>query len=255
MSLAEPSASVKSQQAVLAALEKHDGRISTDELAAELSVNRITVIRTIKVLKADGRIVLAEAGCGRGHVARYTLVKGCIPNQERVTKGLQRVTSDERVTNGLNTGDKGLQKGDIERVTNAPGPRARGVSLEVEVLEVQELKTNPPIIPPITAQTMVANLIDDARDAGVEMPRNVIGQFASQIKKLLDEGIAPEKIKCGIEAMIARRRIIPSSLPNFVMEASLPAAKPKPARFGRGLSVAQILEGGRAASYLDVVSL
>ena len=92
---------------------------------------------------------------------------------------------------------------------------------------------------------MVADLIDEARAAGVEMPRSVVGQFARQIKKLLDEGIAAERIRAGIEAMIARQRILPSLLPNFVTEASLPrqSARPNPnsLRYGRGVTAATVL--------------
>lgn len=239
--MSHPSVSVKCRTAVLSALEKHEGRISTNALAAEINVNRATVIRALKVLQTDRLIVVAQAGCGRGHVAVYTLVKG----DKRVTSSTQRVTIPERVAIGLNAGEEELQKGDIKGDILDSGPRAREVlAFEVQVLEDQELKNNPPCSPPQqNSQTILAAFIDQARADGVFVSRQLIGQLASNIKKLLEEGATPEQVVGGLRRMVQGRKIMPSLLGQFVMEAQLP--EPERKRFGVGLTPRMIIELGK----------
>jgi hypothetical protein len=100
-----------------------------------------------------------------------------------------------------------------------------------------------PASPAASSQTLVAEFVDDARSRRVEVPRRVVGQVAQSVKSLLDEGIDPVRVRAGLVQMLDRGKVIPSSLPNFVMEAGLPAANGK--RYGRGNSAAQIIAGTR----------
>jgi hypothetical protein len=49
-------------------------------------------------------------------------------------------------------------------------------------------------------------------------PKQHIGHIASQTKKLLDEGIAPERVRSGL-ALVRERGLPPSALPNAVVQA------------------------------------
>jgi hypothetical protein len=94
-----------------------------------------------------------------------------------------------------------------------------------------------------TSQDIVASCVNAARDRGVEPTTRVIGHLAKNIKDLFDEGKTPDEILAGFTLMLERQKVQPSLLGNFVMEAALP--KKQPARYGRGLTTAQIL--GRTA--------
>lgn len=242
-----PSVSVKSRAAVLAIVTVSPSSSLCDLMDAT-GLSRSTVKSAIRALIFEGSLERVFGGGGRGQVSRYG-----VPETGQETGQVSQTKETGQTV--FVVGKEGVETRSNKKGSNLVGPRAGAVSFD---LEVQVLPTPVATQPPLaqTTQTILADLISAARAAGVEVPRSTIGQFASQIKRLLDEGIAPEKIKCGIEAMVARRRIIPSSLPNFVMEASLPviSGKQKPARFGRGLSVSQILEGGRLGSYAAVVA-
>lgn len=96
-----------------------------------------------------------------------------------------------------------------------------------------------------TTRDILAWLIDETRNADVFIGGRVRGQFAKNIKQLLDEGATPPQVVEGLRAMVYARKVIPSLLGNFVMEAALPAQAPKPKsgalRYGRGMTAAQVL--------------
>jgi hypothetical protein len=97
-----------------------------------------------------------------------------------------------------------------------------------------------------SAQTILGAFIDQAAAAGLIVPRRTIGMFAREIKHLLDEGCSPAQVAGGMAQMLRRRKVIPSLLANFVLEAQLPQAPQR--RFGRGLTAAQIAANGQVPS-------
>jgi hypothetical protein len=87
---------------------------------------------------------------------------------------------------------------------------------------------NPETVPPPaapSAQTIVAAWIDSCRK---RPPNPVIGQTSKQIKALLEEGIAPEDVRAGVE-LWAAKGLHPSALPSVVNELmnARPAAIPR----------------------------
>lgn len=89
------------------------------------------------------------------------------------------------------------------------------------------------------AQVLVSEFVDLARERGSDPPRSVIGQFANAMKKLLDEGQPPERIRLGMARMLERGIVVPALLPNFVMEAELPLTT------GRFVGAAEVLADAR----------
>lgn len=72
------------------------------------------------------------------------------------------------------------------------------------------------------AQLLVGAFVDEARERGSNPPKRVIGQVASAVKKLLEEGVDPRRVALGLLRLLDRNVIQPTLLPNFVMEAELP---------------------------------
>ncbi|GGV36709.1 hypothetical protein GCM10010293_40120 [Streptomyces griseoflavus] len=68
---------------------------------------------------------------------------------------------------------------------------------------------------PVTAQTIVGEWLDRMNK---RPPKAVIGQVSAQIKKLLDEGIAPDDIRGGL-AIWMTKAYAPSAIPSFVNQA------------------------------------
>ncbi|NUP15456.1 MAG: hypothetical protein HOZ81_05000 [Streptomyces sp.] len=68
---------------------------------------------------------------------------------------------------------------------------------------------------PVTAQTIVGEWLDRMNK---RPPKAVIGQVSAQIKKLLDEGIAPDDIRGGL-AIWMTKAYAPSAIPTFVNQA------------------------------------
>ncbi|CUW31727.1 hypothetical protein [Streptomyces reticuli] len=68
---------------------------------------------------------------------------------------------------------------------------------------------------PVTAQTIVGEWLNRTSK---RPPKAVIGQVAKQIKKLLDEGIAPDDIRGGL-AIWMTKGYAPSAIPSFVNQA------------------------------------
>lgn len=83
-----------------------------------------------------------------------------------------------------------------------------------------------------TAQTLVGEWIDHCRE---KPPGKVIGQIASEIKKMLDEGIDYERVRQGL-ATWQQRGLHPSTLPSIVHELATPQIK------GRAAEVANRTE-------------
>ncbi|CAL9664093.1 hypothetical protein SUDANB1_07122 [Streptomyces sp. enrichment culture] len=67
----------------------------------------------------------------------------------------------------------------------------------------------------VTAQTIVGEWLDRMSK---RPPKAVIGQVSAQIKKLLDEGIAPDDIRGGL-AIWMTKAYAPSAIPTFVNQA------------------------------------
>ncbi|AWT42601.1 MULTISPECIES: hypothetical protein [Streptomyces] len=67
----------------------------------------------------------------------------------------------------------------------------------------------------VSSQTIVGEWLERVNK---RPPQSVIGQTAKQIKKLLDEGIAPDDIRGGL-ARWMRKGSAPSAIPSFVNEA------------------------------------
>lgn len=103
--------------------------------------------------------------------------------------------------------------------------------------------------PEVTTQTLVAEIVDEARALDIPLPRRVTGQLAKYVKDLSDEGYSFDVIRAGVARMMERRVVQPALLANFVTEAAL-AARPATngRRYGRGVrhdeleAVAQRLE-------------
>ncbi|MEU6768566.1 hypothetical protein ABZ916_39410 [Streptomyces sp. NPDC046853] len=68
---------------------------------------------------------------------------------------------------------------------------------------------------PVTAQTIVGEWLERVNK---RPPSNVIGQTAKQIKKLLDEDIAPDDIRAGLSLWMAKGSA-PTAIPGFVNQA------------------------------------
>lgn len=103
---------------------------------------------------------------------------------------------------------------------------------------------------PETTQTLVAEIVDEARSLDIPLPKRVTGQLAKYVKDLADEGYSFDVIRAGVARMMERRVVQPALLANFVTEAAL-AARPAATngrRYGRGIrndeleAVAQRLE-------------
>ena len=188
----------------------------------------------MRSLSEKGVIRRLEGGHGRGDVTTYSLSQGRVSNSS--VAGIDEI---------LGRVSKRVSEKGVKRVSSSRAPD-KGFSLEVQVLEVPKtLEEHPPGVPPQpTAQTVVAQFIDQANAANVIVPRRTIGHLAKQIKDLLDEGFTPKLVGAGLTLMIGKGKIIPSSLPNFVLEAQLPVRptpNPRAMRYGRGWTADQIL--------------
>jgi hypothetical protein len=89
---------------------------------------------------------------------------------------------------------------------------------------------------PETTQTLVAEIVDEARSLDIPLPKRVTGQLARYVKQLSDEGYSFDVIRAGVARMMERRVVQPAMLANFVTEAAL-AARPSMngRRYGRGV--------------------
>ena len=116
------------------------------------------------------------------------------------------------------------------------------VSFEVSTKDLPTTDASHPPSAPTSDQTIVADFIDQAREQGIDPPKRTVGQLARNIGELVKEGHSEETIKAGLARMMERRVVQPALLSNFVMEAALPAST-HTKRFGRGLTVKQILAG------------
>ncbi|QLJ01487.1 hypothetical protein HZZ00_10945 [Streptomyces sp. NEAU-sy36] len=74
----------------------------------------------------------------------------------------------------------------------------------------------------VSSQTIVGEWLERVNK---RPPQSVIGQTAKQIKKLIDEGIAPDDIRAGL-ARWMRKGSAPSAIPSFVNEAMNATAQP-----------------------------
>jgi hypothetical protein len=93
------------------------------------------------------------------------------------------------------------------------------------------------------SQTLVAYFVDESRKLGSEPPRRVTGQVAARVGEMLGEGITPDRIRRGIDALLLKR-IDPRNLPSLVQEASLPR-RPQPRR-DDGFNASEYLAGAVA---------
>jgi hypothetical protein len=93
------------------------------------------------------------------------------------------------------------------------------------------------------SQTLVAYFVDESRKLGSDPPRRVTGQVAARVGEMLAEGITPDRIRRGIDALLLKR-IDPRNLPALVQEASL-RRRPMPRRDG-SWSASEMLADGIA---------
>lgn len=133
--------------------------------------------------------------------------------------------------------------------TPAPAPKEEGVAAgepaEVEVVTVDETdfvgaaEAAPEEPQPVSTQTIVGEWIDRCTK---RPPSQTIGQTSKQIKKLLDDGIAPDDIRRGLAKWMAKGSA-PSAIPSFVNEAMNAATVPTPASNVIALASGQPLPG------------
>lgn len=89
---------------------------------------------------------------------------------------------------------------------------------------------------PETTQTLVAEIVDEARALDIPLPQRVRGQLAKYVKGLADEGYTFDVIRAGVARMMERRIVQPALLANFVTEAALAALPARNGRrYGRGV--------------------
>lgn len=89
---------------------------------------------------------------------------------------------------------------------------------------------------PVTAQHIVSEWLERMAK---RPPKAVIGQAASQIKKLLGEGIDPDDIRAGLSRWMAKG-YAPSAIPSFVHEAMNTQSRTGPSTAGRDLTEEEI---------------
>lgn len=239
-----PSVSVKSRGAVLALITVNP-RASLCDLMDATGLCRTSVQGAIRFLIRSEQIERVEGGQGRGKVSLFSVA----------AKGSQKAQlSDARQKEETvsTTVKERLTKGSATKGSQMAGPRAGVVSFEVEVQVLPTPVATQPTLAP-NSQDIVREFVNEARAEGLFVSRQVVGQVAQNVKKLLVEGATPEQVVSGLQHMVHARKMMPHLLGQFVMESQMPARQ-KPARFGRGLSVAQILEGGRLGSYAAVVA-
>ncbi len=119
----------------------------------------------------------------------------------------------------------------------APPPSKRSQNgqqeqiFEISLTDQQRSKT-------VNAGTLVDEYVAGF-ERGQRPPKQHIGHIASQTKKLLDEGITPERIRPGL-ALVRERGLPPSALPNAVVQAEALARSRngrRPATNGNGRHV------------------
>ena len=145
----------------------------------------------------DGAVVTSENPDSRDTVAT--------PSRDMPAKGAS------------GTGEQGNRG--TER-TPAP-PAEDAATGEVVMFDIDEsTETAVAVAEPVTAQTIVAALVDACRERDVALPNRLIGQYAKGIKQLLGEGYSPALIWRAL-ALMADDNILnrPSLLANKVVTA------------------------------------
>lgn len=100
----------------------------------------------------------------------------------------------------------------------APPAEPAAEDPDVDVVDDSEAgvhSTDIDIAEPVTAQTIVATLIDECQRVGIKLPKQIIGQYAKRIKTHLDEGYTPGQIWAAL-VLMANDRVLnrPSLLTN-----------------------------------------
>jgi hypothetical protein len=128
-----------------------------------------------------------------------------------------RAASEAVGSSGTGTGEQGNRG---TGTTSAPPPEDApgGEAVEGEIVDEQSTSTELDTAKPVTAQTILAWLIDCCTAAEIDLPKKLIGHYSKEIKNLLDEGQPPQRITAALRLM-AEDNILnrPSLLPNKVM--------------------------------------
>jgi hypothetical protein len=115
-----------------------------------------------------------------------------------------------------------------------PSVEPNGSTALALVCDAPGIPGDPPSMPPVTAQTLVAEFVDGAVELELPIGKRLRGQVARNVGELLAEGHSVEEVRAGIARMLERRVVQPTLLANFMLEAALPA-RPPPRRYGYGV--------------------
>jgi hypothetical protein len=82
-------------------------------------------------------------------------------------------------------------------------------------VETESTSTDVAVIHPVTAQTILADLIDECKRCNIKLPQQIIGQYAKRFKDHLEEGYTRDQIWAALVIM-AQEKVLgkPSYLPN-----------------------------------------
>ncbi len=106
-------------------------------------------------------------------------------------------------------------------VTESAGPPVTESGQEPEVdLEPEEPVTANAVTARPISQALVATYIDEAREAGYDPPRRMVGHTARMVGELLAEGQDADTVMAALRLM-TERRLHPSTLPSLIAEAAL----------------------------------
>lgn len=200
------------QRDVLLVLADHaddDGNCwpSVPLIAWKTDASQRTVQRQLAGIVTDGLAIVTDEGGGRGRPKRYQLTlengdkKSPFERAETVTSDIKRVTSKS-------------QKGD----TTPPNA-----------------SEEPPIRTTIRTTTRDEKSKSDhariMRSLPAGLPRMIVGQYATTVRKLLDEGIPPDRVLHAVGVCIRRRR--PPSALAYIVADDVSADQPASAYEGK----------------------
>ncbi len=111
--------------------------------------------------------------------------------------------------------------------TGSPPEPVAGQELELDLEPEEPVTANAVTARPI-AQALIATYVDEAREAGYEPPKRVVGHTARMVGELLAEGQDADTVMAALRLM-TERRLHPSTLPSLIAEAALgPPKRRKP---------------------------
>jgi hypothetical protein len=100
--------------------------------------------------------------------------------------------------------------------TATPSEHAGEQTLPFDIETADEgHSTDVAVIEPVTAQTILADLIDECTRCNIKLPKQIIGQYAKRFKDHLDEGYTRDQIWAAL-VLMGQENVLskPSYLPN-----------------------------------------